>query len=49
MGRSIADRQVEFALSAGCDTIVLIGNGASDEAIALRHIAEKAGDRKSVV
>ena len=48
MGRSIADRQVEFALSAGCDTIVLIGNGASDEAIALRHIAEKAGSRVQV-
>jgi hypothetical protein len=44
-GKTIACRQLDFALAAGCDTVIALGDGASAEAIALRHAAEAAGAR----
>jgi hypothetical protein len=38
-------RQLDFAIAAGCTRIVALGDGASAEAIALRHAAERAGAR----
>jgi hypothetical protein len=42
-GKSLARRQLDFALAAGAEQIVLLGDGAAPEAIALRHVAESAG------
>lgn len=42
-GRSLALHQLEFSLAAGCELVILLGNGASDEALTLRHAAERAG------
>jgi hypothetical protein len=42
-GKSLARRQLDFALAAGAEQIILLGDGAAPEAIALRHIAENAG------
>ncbi len=39
-GKSIAERQLEFAIAAGCRKLVILGNGAAPEAIKLRHRAE---------
>lgn len=44
-GKTVARRQLDFALAAGCDQIFVLGDGASAEAIALRHAAEAAGAR----
>ena len=44
-GKTIARRQLDFALADGCDQIFVLGDGASAEAIALRHAAEAAGAR----
>jgi len=44
-GRSVAARQLDFALACGCELVVVHGHGASREAIALRHRAEAAGAR----
>lgn len=44
-GKSIARRQLEFALAAGCERIFALGDGTSPEAIALNHVAERAGAR----
>ena len=44
-GKSLARRQLDFALAAGCERIIALGNGASAEAIALRHAAEARGAR----
>jgi hypothetical protein len=44
-GRSLPLRQLDFAMAAGCTRIVALGDGASPEAIALRHAAERAGAR----
>jgi hypothetical protein len=44
-GKSLARRQLDFALAAGCERIIALGNGASPEAIALRHTAEARGAR----
>ena len=44
-GKSLARRQLDFALAAGCERIIALGNGASPEAIALRHAAEARGAR----
>ena len=43
--KTIARRQLEFALAAGCERIFALGDGASPEAIALSHVAERAGAR----
>ena len=48
-GKTIARRQLEFALAAGCDSVIALGDGASAEAIALRHAAEAAGVRFQAV
>lgn len=42
-GKSLARRQLDFALAAGCERVIALGNGASAEAIALRHAAEGRG------
>jgi hypothetical protein len=42
-GKTLAQRQLEFALAAGCERIVVLGEGASRDAIALSHKAEAAG------
>jgi len=44
-GKSLARRQLEFALAAGCEGMIVLGDGGSAEAIALRHAAEGAGAR----
>lgn len=44
-GKSLARRQLDFALVAGCERVIALGNGASPEAIALRHAAEGRGAR----
>jgi len=44
-GKSLARRQLDFALAAGCERIIALGNGAAPEAIALRHAAEARGAR----
>lgn len=44
-GKSIARRQLDFALAAGCERVIVLGNGASPEAVALRHVAEARGAR----
>ncbi|HEY6815328.1 MAG TPA: hypothetical protein VI168_07305 [Croceibacterium sp.] len=44
-GKPLARRQLDFALAAGCERVIALGNGASPEAIALRHAAEARGVR----
>jgi hypothetical protein len=44
-GKSLARRQLDFALAAGCERVIVLGNGAAPEAIALRHAAEARGAR----
>jgi len=44
-GKSLARRQLDFALAAGCERVIALGHGASLEAIALRHAAEARGAR----
>lgn len=44
-GKTLARRQLEFALAAGCERVIALGNGAAPEAIALRHAAEARGAR----
>lgn len=43
LGRSTAQRQVEFAAACGCREAILLGAGGSAEAIATRHLAEELG------
>lgn len=43
LGRSLAERQVEYAASAGCTKIVLLGGGGRALAIAARLRAEEMG------
>lgn len=43
--RSLALRQLDFALAAGCERIYVLGNGASGDAVVLRHAAEAARAR----
>ena len=43
LGKSVSMRQLEFALEAGADRVVLLGDGASEHAVALSHRAEEAG------
>jgi hypothetical protein len=45
VGKSLARRQLDFALAAGCERVIALGNGAAPEAIALRHAAEARGAR----
>ena len=44
-GKTLAHRQLDFALAAGCEGVIVLGDGGSGEAIALRHAAEAAGAR----
>lgn len=43
LGRSTAQRQVEFAAACGCREVILLGGGGSASAIATRHLAEGLG------
>lgn len=44
-GKTLAHRQLDFALALGCEGVIVLGDGASAEAINLRHVAEAAGAR----
>jgi hypothetical protein len=44
-GKTLARRQLDFALALGCESVIALGDGAAPEAIALRHAAEAAGAR----
>jgi hypothetical protein len=44
-GKPLVERQAEFALAAGAERILALGNGAGAPAIALRHAVERAGMR----
>lgn len=44
-GKSVVDRQLDFARIAGCELILAYGAGAGNLAVALRHAAESAGLR----
>ena len=44
-GKTLARRQLDFALAAGCESVIALGDGGSAEAIALRHATEAAGAR----
>lgn len=44
-GKTLAHRQLDFALAAGCEGVIALGDGGSAEAIGLRHAAEAAGAR----
>ena len=48
-GKSVAQRQLLFAREMGCTAVIAHGGGASAEAIALRHAAEKAGIRYQLI
>ena len=48
-GRTIARHQLEFALETGCKTIIMQGNGASPQALALRNRAEAAHARVAII
>jgi hypothetical protein len=47
-GKTLAQRQLDFVLAAGSERVIALGDGASAEAIALRHAAEGAGARFDV-
>lgn len=44
-GKTVARRQLDFAIAAGCEAVIILGDGGSAEAIALRHAAEGEGLR----
>jgi len=44
-GKTLAHRQLDFALACGCESVIALGDGGSAEAIGLRHAAEAAGAR----
>lgn len=48
-GKTLAQRQLAFALAAGCERIIALGNGGAGDAIALLHAAEAAGTRFQVI
>lgn len=48
-GRPLASHQLDFALSCGASHIVVIGDGASEAALGLRHKTEAAGHHFSIV
>jgi hypothetical protein len=45
LGRTAAERQVEFAAACGCAEVIAVGDTASPEAFALRHLSETLGLR----
>lgn len=40
LGRSAAERQIEFAAACGCSEVIVLGGTGATEAIGLRHLAE---------
>lgn len=45
LGRTAAERQVEFAAACGCGDVIVVGAMGSPQAIALGHLAESLGLR----
>src|SRR5690606_11692187 len=43
LGQSVAQHQLEFAVEAGCDAVIAMGNPHSSNAFRLRHAAEHYG------
>lgn len=43
LGRSTAERQVEFAAACGCREVITLGEGGTAAATATRHLAESLG------
>jgi hypothetical protein len=48
-GRSLAVHQAHLALAAGATGVVALGDGASLEAVALRHAVERQGARYQTI
>ena len=48
-GRSIAERQLELALSLGCERIVCLSQGLDRSLLALQHRAEAAGAKFNLI
>jgi hypothetical protein len=48
-GKTVARHQLDFAVALGCEKILCLGNGASPDAVALRHAAEASGARFQAV
>ena len=48
-GRSIAERQLDFALALGCERIVCIADGPDPRVLALQHRAEAAGAQFNLI
>ena len=48
-GKTLAHRQLDFALAAGSERVIALGDGASAEATALRHAAQGAGARFDMI
>ena len=44
-GKTVSQRQLEFARSCGCELVLAHGAGGSEAALQLRHAAESAGMR----
>lgn len=42
-GKTLARRQLDFAIAGGCQRIIALGDGSAPEAVSLRHAAEDAG------
>jgi len=42
-GKTVARHQLDFALALGCTKVLCLGNGATPDAVALRHAAEAGG------
>jgi len=45
LGRTAPERQVEFAAACGCTEVIALGGNGSEQAVALRHLAESLGLR----
>ena len=49
LGKSLAQRQVEFARQCGCEAVVVHAHGFTPEVLVLRHQTEAAGLRLQVI
>lgn len=43
LGKSVAEHQLEFAVAAGCDALIVMGDAHSSAVFRLRHTAENYG------
>lgn len=48
-GKSLAQRQLDFALAAGAERIILLAEGTRPEALAVRRQAERAGSKVQTI